>query len=305
MYKTTRGQEAIRTIIKNKLEFLKECNSAGVSISDLIIEKVMKNHTLMEEIIKEFSNNLNIEKDPVTGRYEGYGVDLSQEYVHYLYAKREEEKILTDSFPPLKLDAYIYPPTYSSPLSSRKPLYKCGDKYNTTLRALFTLANDQEVPMWDVDVSYFAKTGIIVSMAGTHRILAHVLWGEPNIKPNRMTIITESIIDPKFNEALLRLEKAGILFFLRFIDNYSDDEISNIKALAETSDKQLEILREYFKDAGKDRESIEINDFNLLVLELKQLQEMNIFKLIKFNLKKAFIPGNISQFEYWYFEYKI
>lgn len=292
MFSLTRGQEAVRQIITNKLpKLLAQTNSNYPS------------DELVTEVISEFSQRQEIHNDAVVGRYEDY-IDISFKYKDYLaYTGRSVD--LDDDFPVFKLDKFIYD---IGPDERPQKLYKGGCKFNTTVSILFALARNQSNYMWGTHLIYYEKSGILTAMQGTHRTLAHVLWGEPRIYPWTLTLCTESKVDTNLNQALLQLDKSGIGDYLRF-KNYSDDEVEQIKWFAfEATSDELEFITNFCSSpcsAAFTDEPLGIDWFVDCLLELRAIQKTYSLKPLIYNLKKAVNRPIYSDFERWYFDYRL
>jgi hypothetical protein len=234
MIKLTEGQLAIRQII---IEYLEEYLSIDATNYD-------EKNNLYKKIQNIFQSRPEIVNDPVTGRYEGYK-DISHRYISYLYNLGQQETI-KNNFPDISFHSFIYGGGGSD---DKRKLFMGGYYWNTTFWALFTLAQGQTVPMEDADIAYYQKSGIVTySSNGSHRALAHILWGESKIAPRSMILIHEfPHLNNDLNKALLILENSEIKPYINF--NYrSTNEIDKIKRFTfEATECEKKTITEYCK----------------------------------------------------------
>lgn len=198
-------------------------------------------HKLYEEVIKQFSCDPLITTDPITAHPLGNS-SFSRYYIDWLW-KNGTSKTLYDNYPEVQLDKYVHQNFGVVMLA-----FQGGAKSNSTISCLFGLAENKPLHNHNFFVEYYIKSGILKNgNGGYHRLLAHVLWGEPRIQPERMCIIEESTCDPALNKALLRinelLSKAHLYFKFKY---YSDDEVTCIKDfVSEAALKEIEIINRF------------------------------------------------------------
>jgi hypothetical protein len=187
--------------------------------------------------------------------------------------------------------------------------YQGGHKYNSTYHFLFELAEGKELITCDWVSAYYQKEGVLkCAGGGSHRLLANVLWGSQSIKPSKIYLIKEVMIDRQLHDDILKLERfmrdCNSFFVLK--DYKSSKEVDNIKNFFSTvSELEIGIIKNYIFDRHKgERRAFTIHDLSEMVNDLSKITSMTIFKkmILKFKLKFNIRINYTSYFERWLIE---
>jgi hypothetical protein len=156
-------------------------------------------------LLDAFAADQAIITDPVTAQPLGYTV-IAQSYLDWLREHSARTELLQD-YPAVQLDQFVYqrPDLRKGMLL---PRYTGGIKWESTMSCLFGLAEQRILWPWDCEARYFVRSGILtIAGGGNHRLLAHVLWGEPRIQPDSLELCEEHVDPgPSLNQALLLIE---------------------------------------------------------------------------------------------------
>jgi hypothetical protein len=301
----TPGQKRIREIIYKYLPEYRRLDK---------LNKV--NYSFYINIQNEFSNDPIITSDTCINQ-SLFNVRISKNYLKWLENTGIEERIHFGEYS-VELNKFFYDPS-----SSHKMLaYKGGYRFNSTYWSLFQFAEGIELPRHTWSSTFYVNEGILkVASGGSHRLLAHVLWGEHIIKPDEIILYKKSPTDPKLHSNLLGIEaflgscklyfvledcsKSEIDKVKRFIINVNTSEIKTVKSFLNS--KYRKYIDSYFSLNSLDRgekKHITINDLEKVFGELKTIKSRSLLKkivlwiAIKFN----FYKDRISIFEQWLIE---
>ncbi len=244
-----------------------------------------------DDIYKEartrFSSDPIITTDAITSRRLGF-YDFSRNYL--FWQEHRSQLNITDCnyTGNIRLDQFVYHYPYEEPEPLRS--FSGGVKWLTTLQGLLTLVGDESIPIINMSVRYFTRSGILtIGSGGNHRLLAYVLWGESNINSESTTIITEKTIDPEFNTALLTIDsmftrpeefnKFKHILFRQFqLKYFSDEESEAIKAfVSDTTPEEQNILKRYIHETSFRHnfyDNVYKIDIGWLSLRLQELREI-------------------------------
>lgn len=159
------------------------------------------------ELRARLEDDLLVVGDPVTGA-DLMSKALSRNYVSWVHRVSKPvaavERPVDLRFDRLWLPRYaVAEPERPSP----RPAYLGGQKWDTTMRALLTIASGGEVPHEGMSVNYYERSGLLTTgTGGNHRLLAHVLAGESRM-PNLTRWEEGHQPDPGLNDALLLVEE--------------------------------------------------------------------------------------------------
>lgn len=301
----TPGQKRIREIIYKYLPEYRRLDK---------LNKV--NYSFYINIQNEFSNDPVITSDTCVTQ-SLFNVRISKNYLKWLEKTGVEERIHFGKYS-VELDKFFYDPS-----SNRKMLaYKGGDKFTSTYWSLFQLAEGIELPRHTWSSTFHVNEGILkVASGGSHRLLAHVLWGEPMIKPDEIILYKESLTDPKLHSNLLEIEEflggCKLYFILedcsateiskvkQFISDINISDIKSVKSFLNS--KYRKYINSYFSSNSLDigeKKHITINDLEKVFGELESIKSRSLFKKIVLwiAMKFNFYKDHISTFEQWFIE---
>jgi hypothetical protein len=301
----TPGQKRIREIIYKYLPEYKRLDK---------LNKV--NYSFYINIQNEFSNDPVIISDTCVTQ-SLFNVRISKNYLEWLKKTGIEERIYSGEYS-VELDKFFYDPS-----SNRKMLaYKGGDKFDSTYWSLFQLAEGIELPRHTWSSTFHVNEGILkVASGGSHRLLAHVLWGEFVIKPDEIILYKESSTDQKLHDNLLEIEaflgscnlyfiiedcsKTEIKKIKKIVDNISVSEIKTVKSFLNS--KYRKCIDSYFSSNSLDigeKKHITISDLEKVFSELKAIKSRSLFKklVLWIAMRFDFYKDRISIFEQWFIE---
>ncbi len=256
---TSTGQKRIRELVQEQsTEYHTYYNSRQTD----------KAQAILSETHKAFAADPVITQDEITAaplvpdKY-------APKYLRWLESSGEYEE-LTGNFPPVQLENYIY----DAPKAGKKPRYTGGVKWGATLRQLFLLALPQRTVQQWTEAIYYENTGVLrVGMDGRHRLLAHVLWGEPKLTCQSLVIYHDKP-DQDLNNALKKLDATSLKYsFPTKRDKKSLlREADSIKWLvAECSLQDLTLILRY---ANSQYSRLNNRDVYQLIQYLAQLREI-------------------------------
>jgi hypothetical protein len=291
------GQERIRHIVAEYLPAYMATNPNSQSAFKII-----------KKVRQEFALDPLIISDPITG------VDLrrtffSDSYLEWLKANSHARTFQNRSVK-VELTNFIYSRRASK---ENLPRYEGGvadgfgsPKWRTTFKALFSLAANNEIANSQMDVAYFTHSKILtVEGGGNHRLLAHVLWGEPTIKAEYFHEYTETVEpDLELNRIFTSLDnllmRHGIVFKL---DAYRDAEpIKEFFRKSTNSERKTiaDFIAHMNNHPSYRIEGAEL-DGSWLLQRLFELRRVSGLRGLQLSLLEKL--GHVeqhSQFQYWY-----
>jgi hypothetical protein len=201
------GQVHIRNIVYAKLpkyeEILKKRDFQGQEDGRKELNE------FWDSVREELFANYFVHTDPITAQ----PLDESLISRHYLKWLDEvgEKKVMDSKSLKIRLDRHFYEDESDWPgmdMSICDLAFQGGHNYDLVYFYLFALAKDGYLGYngrgWEVD--YYKQDGIIRGYGyGSSQLLAHILWGEPEIKPNRINIIDRKP-DSELNSAFIYWE---------------------------------------------------------------------------------------------------
>lgn len=160
-------------------------------------------HSVLTDLRDTFTTDPVVTSDALTAMPVAYP-SISRAYLRWLANKATPTR-LNESFPDVRLDQFIYDRPDGDEFI---PRYKGGIKWWSTMSCLFGLAEEKPLDRYGCGVLYLVESGILrIEGGGNHRLLAHVLWGEPRIIPEYMYLYDErGQTDLSLNTALLQIE---------------------------------------------------------------------------------------------------
>jgi hypothetical protein len=167
------------------------------------------------------------------------------------------------------------------------------------------------------ETAYYEKEGICTALDGSHRLLAHVLWGDPLISPSRITWCVESKVDPDLNQALIKIEEflQEFNFSFSFVDysDISDDKITKIKNFfGNVTNSEIDVLRKFVGDSernypsrycrGINRDAFDIYALQRIIDKLRRVESRSFIEKIIYRIKKylGWVKHDYYSFEQWY-----
>jgi hypothetical protein len=218
------------------------------------------------DIWPETLERLGRHPDIITDRITSTDLNRSSVSEHYVRWLEQISRCETvGALSAVKIDMFIYDPPFFG------KGYTGGSKPDTVIKALFSLAAKERglteflpIPMEDMEVKYFSGPGILTNgSGGRHRLLAHVLWGDPNINAEVLYVYhDDSLHDPELNKSLLLLESIpGIevtkLLPLQSVHDSEIDRTNLIRAAKSVKKlvnlvypEYLQVLYEYYHTAA-------------------------------------------------------
>lgn len=254
-----------------------------------------------------------INRDHITGK----SLDVTGIAESYLDWLDEQGPVVrqTDGTLNVRLDRFIY--QYGGRDMRHGAAWTGGAKPDSTLSCLFGLAEHRTLHVHGLTARYYTRSGILtIAGGGNHRLLAHVLWGEPTITPDWVYVHHERYIDEDLNAALYQIERWFQPTPYRFeFASYNDaTEVWSIKTfLALTTPDERAVLTQYLAHLaqrpvwwGEDfrKHAFTIHWLMTLVQELRRMQGYSPLRL-KFALwlRDQRTGEGESPFEYWYLKY--
>jgi hypothetical protein len=297
----TAGQVRIREIINKYLKIYQKIKTTTISQDK---DKALKR--LFIHIRKKFEADPIITKDIITGQQLGYS-KIAKSYLRWL-DKYDTRTRITENFPPVQLDHFVY--DYGDLQEKRQlPAYTGGIKWASTISCLFGLAEGKKLERGGLDAIYYNKAGILtISSGGNHRLLAHVLWGEPSIQPHHLIMIEETNSpNPQLNRALLIIETIFVGTQPFRFTNYSVEETNWIIRLAVgLATDELKILKSYAQYLYDDGGGWQLERLTTIEGLQSCLNELRILsnrpKLQNWFLRTFRNQRRRSNLEYWFEE---
>ena len=237
-----------------------------------------EHHNFLTSIQEELFKNYFVHTDPITAQPLDESL-ISHHYLKYLYETGKKET-LEDKGLKVRLDRHFYQDESDWPgreMSIYDLAFQGGHHYDTVYYHLFELAKKGFLKKtWHTwEVVYYKQDGIIEGHGhGSSQLLAHVLWGEPEISPSRIYIIDREP-DPELNNALIYWD-----YFFRYCNKIAHKESNKGGRLYRDRRFHFERNKSY-EEQGE------------LIKEVKSYLEKENEKELKFTLQQALMKDSL------------
>lgn len=164
---------------------------------------------MTQALVDIFGADQRIVSDSITGKLVGH-TTYAESYLCYLQVVGEREERRGVATPNLPVWNLIYTRGWGWWTTTKgiTPVWRLGEKRESTASVLFGLALGRTITTIDWDLFYYPEEQILtIATGGQHRSLAHMLWG---ISPPDCLEVdvfhTTNRADPALNQALLLFE---------------------------------------------------------------------------------------------------
>jgi hypothetical protein len=246
----TLGQERVRAIVANLVPAFQHTTTDEQA--DGLYDHLA--HTLATDAL--------LQQDDITGQRLGYH-KFARSYLTWLSKSINSQYYdLKTNFPPVRLDNFVY--SYSADEEAEEELLACSGgnakKRRHTMYFLFCLATQKPFSSYQMEAAYWERSGILSYISGgNHRLLAHVLWGQPLLRPQFMRIFQENerACDDELNPALIVVDRIYLPSGGFTFENYSSaEELAAVKNIGKhflTSPDEFNIIKEYVHQEQESR----------------------------------------------------